>query len=353
MWGGGYSFALQAEGEICAPPEGSEREALVAASCPLLLAPTPLTAWPFTVLPLVLTTRPALLANATTGGGCSSYLLWFPKRGTLKIVDRLKNLVKLKGGEYVAIESMEATYAQSVFVNGKNGGVMCYADGDMDRPVALVQARGFWGGARAHGRTGMPPPQTTPPQPPPPTETAPPQPPQPPPPPQTTDGPHHRPEAPPTAPKAPSKRFFIQSSVHLACRHAAAISVRCRVSPCCATGADVAAGGRPKSPSPRPEALTPPCGPICRAGKWPELNGPFRRWRAASWSAGQREPTFPSTRVTTSARTPAPPRWEMGGSVRRPAAAIPAALASISLATLRLSMVSSALPALSATCFLF
>jgi len=59
--------------------------------------------------------------------------------GQLKIVDRLKNLVKLKGGEYVAIESMEATYAQSVFVNGVNGGLMCYADGDMDRPVALVQ----------------------------------------------------------------------------------------------------------------------------------------------------------------------------------------------------------------------
>ena len=63
--------------------------------------------------------------------------------GTLKIVDRLKNLVKLKGGEYVAIESMEATYAQSVFVNGKNGGLMCYADGDMDRPVALVQANDY------------------------------------------------------------------------------------------------------------------------------------------------------------------------------------------------------------------
>jgi long-chain acyl-CoA synthetase len=57
----------------------------------------------------------------------------------LKIVDRLKNLVKLKGGEYVAIEFMEATYAQSVFVNGRNGGLMCYADGDMDRPIALVQ----------------------------------------------------------------------------------------------------------------------------------------------------------------------------------------------------------------------
>jgi len=59
--------------------------------------------------------------------------------GNLKIVDRLKNLVKLKGGEYVALESMEATYAQSVYVNGKNGGLLCYADGEMDRPVALVQ----------------------------------------------------------------------------------------------------------------------------------------------------------------------------------------------------------------------
>ena len=59
--------------------------------------------------------------------------------GQLKIVDRKKNLIKLKGGEYVAIESMEATYAESVYVNGVNGGIMCYADGDMDRPVALLQ----------------------------------------------------------------------------------------------------------------------------------------------------------------------------------------------------------------------
>jgi long-chain acyl-CoA synthetase len=49
----------------------------------------------------------------------------------------------LKGGEYVAIESMEATYAQSVFVNGVTGGIMCYADGDMDRPVALVQTNDY------------------------------------------------------------------------------------------------------------------------------------------------------------------------------------------------------------------
>jgi len=63
--------------------------------------------------------------------------------GQLKIVDRLKNLVKLKGGEYVAIEHMEATYAQSAFVNGKNGGLMCYADGDMDKPVALLQVNDY------------------------------------------------------------------------------------------------------------------------------------------------------------------------------------------------------------------
>ena len=68
--------------------------------------------------------------------------IWLPN-GMLKIVDRKKNLVKLKGGEYVAIESMEATYAESVFVNGINGGIMCYADGDMDRPVAMVQANDY------------------------------------------------------------------------------------------------------------------------------------------------------------------------------------------------------------------
>jgi len=76
--------------------------------------------------------------------------VWLPD-GNLKIVDRLKNLVKLKGGEYVALESMESTYAQSAFVNGKNGGIMCYADGDMDKPVALVQVNDYelkkWAGA--------------------------------------------------------------------------------------------------------------------------------------------------------------------------------------------------------------
>jgi len=64
----------------------------------------------------------------------------FTPDGCLMIVDRLKNLVKLKGGEYIAIEAMEKEYSTSPFVNGVNGGLMCYGDGDMDRPVALVQA---------------------------------------------------------------------------------------------------------------------------------------------------------------------------------------------------------------------
>mmetsp|Transcript_136672 Transcript_136672/g.241015 ORF Transcript_136672/g.241015 Transcript_136672/m.241015 type:complete len:777 (-) Transcript_136672:54-2384(-) len=60
--------------------------------------------------------------------------------GSLMLVDRVKNLVKLKGGEYIAIEAMEKEYTTSPYVNALGGGVMCYGDGDMDRPVALVQA---------------------------------------------------------------------------------------------------------------------------------------------------------------------------------------------------------------------
>lgn len=60
--------------------------------------------------------------------------------GAVKIVDRVKNMLKLKGGEYIAIENMEKEYSTSPYVNPLNGGIMCYGDGDMDKPVALVQA---------------------------------------------------------------------------------------------------------------------------------------------------------------------------------------------------------------------
>lgn len=65
--------------------------------------------------------------------------VWLPD-GSLQIVDRVKNLVKLIGGEYIAIEAMEIAYSTSPYVDAVKGGVMCYGDGTMDRPVILVQA---------------------------------------------------------------------------------------------------------------------------------------------------------------------------------------------------------------------
>merc|ERR1712194_39230 len=59
--------------------------------------------------------------------------------GTIKIVDRKKNLVKLKSGEYVALEKMEMIYGNSDFVDAVSGGICCYGDGEMDRCVALFQ----------------------------------------------------------------------------------------------------------------------------------------------------------------------------------------------------------------------
>lgn len=63
----------------------------------------------------------------------------FDSKGRVKIVDRLKNLIKLSGGEYIAIESMEKEYSSSAFVNSVNGGVVCFGDGTMRKPGALVQ----------------------------------------------------------------------------------------------------------------------------------------------------------------------------------------------------------------------
>eukprot|EP00854_Cymbomonas_tetramitiformis_P005120 gene5120-6229_t len=64
--------------------------------------------------------------------------VWNPD-GTLSLVDRLKNLVKLKGGEYIALEAMEREYSNSEYVNGVNGGLMVHGTSEMDRPGALVQ----------------------------------------------------------------------------------------------------------------------------------------------------------------------------------------------------------------------
>jgi len=63
----------------------------------------------------------------------------FMSDGSLRIVDRVKNLVKLKCGEYIAVENMEMVYGNSSFVDAVAGGICCYGDGEMDRPVAMMQ----------------------------------------------------------------------------------------------------------------------------------------------------------------------------------------------------------------------
>jgi len=60
----------------------------------------------------------------------------FTEDGVIQIIDRKKNIVKLKGGEYVAVEAMESTFVESPFVQ-----LICVlASGDLDRPLAIVRA---------------------------------------------------------------------------------------------------------------------------------------------------------------------------------------------------------------------
>ena len=82
--------------------------------------------------------RPDLDAEAFAEGG------WFKtgdvgqwnKDGTLSIIDRLKNLVKLQGGEYVAIEHLESIYKSCPLV--ANGAII--ANGEHNQPMMVVVA---------------------------------------------------------------------------------------------------------------------------------------------------------------------------------------------------------------------
>ncbi|KXH50889.1 AMP-binding enzyme [Colletotrichum salicis] len=58
----------------------------------------------------------------------------FDKVGHVKVIDRVKNLVKMQGGEYIALEKMESVYRGSPFV----ANIMVYGDGEHSRAIAVV-----------------------------------------------------------------------------------------------------------------------------------------------------------------------------------------------------------------------
>ncbi|KAM7204930.1 hypothetical protein V8F20_003392 [Naviculisporaceae sp. PSN 640] len=58
----------------------------------------------------------------------------FDQNGHLKVIDRVKNLVKLQGGEYIALEKLESIYRSAIVVNN----VMIHGDSNNPRPIAVV-----------------------------------------------------------------------------------------------------------------------------------------------------------------------------------------------------------------------
>ncbi|KAJ4269826.1 long-chain fatty acid-CoA ligase [Fusarium torreyae] len=58
----------------------------------------------------------------------------FDADGHLRIIDRVKNLVKMQGGEYIALEKVEAVYRGSQLVSN----IMVEADSRYSRPIAVI-----------------------------------------------------------------------------------------------------------------------------------------------------------------------------------------------------------------------
>lgn len=58
----------------------------------------------------------------------------FDHNGHLKVIDRVKNLVKMQGGEYIALEKLESVYRGAQTVTN----VLIYADPEYLRPIAIM-----------------------------------------------------------------------------------------------------------------------------------------------------------------------------------------------------------------------
>nr|XP_036586959.1 amp-binding enzyme [Colletotrichum truncatum]KAF6797689.1 amp-binding enzyme [Colletotrichum truncatum] len=58
----------------------------------------------------------------------------FNSDGALNVIDRVKNLVKMQGGEYIALEKLESVYRGSQFVQN----IMIYGDGEHSRAIAVI-----------------------------------------------------------------------------------------------------------------------------------------------------------------------------------------------------------------------
>ncbi|GAA5934830.1 hypothetical protein JCM3775_001645 [Rhodotorula graminis] len=56
------------------------------------------------------------------------------KDGTLSVIDRKKNLVKLSGGEYIALERLESLYGSCEYA----ARIMVYADSNASKPMAVI-----------------------------------------------------------------------------------------------------------------------------------------------------------------------------------------------------------------------
>jgi long-chain acyl-CoA synthetase len=58
----------------------------------------------------------------------------FDSVGHLKVIDRVKNLVKMQGGEYIALEKLETVYRGSQMV----ANIMVHGSSDHPKPIAII-----------------------------------------------------------------------------------------------------------------------------------------------------------------------------------------------------------------------